>query len=104
MGELLRSRNLPVGCGEIRKEILGKLSQIAKTDIEVLITDPTGVGKEFYAQFLHSQIPRQNEDSVPVNLGCLRSEQLENELFGHVSGVFTRAGSTSHGLLEAAPP
>ena len=66
MGELLRSRNLPVGCGEIRKEILGKLSQIAKTDVEVHLS-PTGVGKELYAQFLHSQSPRQNEDFFPVN-------------------------------------
>lgn len=104
MGNPFHPRSLPVSCGNLHKDILGKLTQIAKTDVEVLISGPTGVGQELCAQFLHSQGPRQTEAFIPVNCGCLGSELLENELFGHVSGVFAGAGSKGHGLVEATQP
>jgi two-component system, NtrC family, response regulator GlrR len=83
-------------------QLLEKLAKIAPTDVEVLITGPTGVGKELYARFVHSQSARRQGPFVPVNCGALPNELMENELFGHVGGAFTGARSHSEGLVTEA--
>jgi DNA-binding NtrC family response regulator len=75
---------------------------VAGTDVEVLITGPTGVGKELYARFVHQQSPRANSAFVPVNCGALPDSLFENELFGHVAGAFTGAQPQTQGLVAAA--
>lgn len=64
---------------------------MAPTDVEVLLSGPTGVGKELYACLLHRLSHRSAEAFVPVNCGALPSDLFENELFGHVGGAFTGA-------------
>jgi DNA-binding NtrC family response regulator len=81
---------------------LHKLSRVAQTDAEILITGPSGVGKELYARFVHQNSARRNAPFVPVNCGALPAELFENELFGHVNGAFTGAGPTNDGLVCAA--
>jgi two-component system, NtrC family, response regulator GlrR len=84
------------------QQILEKLSKIAATDAEVLISGPTGVGKELYARYVHQSSPRNKAEFVPVNCGALPADLLENELFGHVGGAFTGARPRSEGLVAAA--
>src|SRR5262245_37042209 len=84
------------------RQILEKLFKIAATDAEVLISGPSGVGKELYARYVHECSPRNKAEFVPVNCGALPADLLENELFGHVGGAFTGARPRSEGLVAAA--
>lgn len=91
-----------VGCSAAHQRLLGQLSKFAKTDAEILITGPTGTGKELYAKFVHKQSSRSKAPFVPVNCGAIPDPLLENELFGHVGGAFTGAQPRSEGLVAAA--
>jgi len=91
-----------VGCSPAHRELLEKLSRIANTDAEILISGPTGVGKELYARFVHTTSARRNARFVPVNCGALPNELLENEFFGHIAGAFTGARPQSDGLVAEA--
>ncbi|TSC33555.1 sigma-54-dependent Fis family transcriptional regulator [Corallococcus sp. Z5C101001] len=90
-----------VGRSPEHRRVLEQLTKVAPTLTEVLITGPTGVGKERYARFLHEQ-SRQRGAFVAINCGALPAELLENELFGHVSGAFTGARLQSEGLVASA--
>jgi DNA-binding NtrC family response regulator len=79
---------------------LAKLERVARSDAEVLITGPTGVGKELYARQVHEASGRAT--FVPVNCGAVPSQLFENEMFGHVSGAFTGAAPRAHGLVDEA--
>src|SRR5687767_2086031 len=91
-----------VGCSLVHRRLLEKLSKIANTDAEILISGPTGVGKELYARFVHSHSTRRKARFVPVNCGALPTELFENEFFGHVGGAFTGARPQSEGLVAEA--
>jgi len=84
--------------GEIRKLI----SQVAKTDANVLILGESGTGKEVVAQNLHRQSNRADAAFVPINCGAIPAELLESELFGHEKGAFTGAITTRQGRFELA--
>ncbi|WP_223642386.1 sigma 54-interacting transcriptional regulator [Corallococcus sp. EGB] len=90
-----------VGRSPEHLRVLEQLAKVAPTQTEVLITGPTGVGKERYARYLHER-SHQRGLFVAINCGALPSELLENELFGHVSGAFTGARPTSEGLVASA--
>jgi DNA-binding NtrC family response regulator len=91
-----------IGESAQHRQILGKLSKIATTDAEVLISGPSGVGKELYARYIHQSSLRNKAEFVPVNCSALPVDLLENELFGHVGGAFTGARPRSDGLVAAA--
>lgn len=91
-----------VGCSDVHREILARLTKFATTDAEILITGPTGVGKELYARYVHQRSPRVKAAFVPINCGAIPDTLLENELFGHVGGAFTGAQPQSEGLVAAA--
>ena len=97
----MNSLNL-VGISESHSTILDRLKKVAATDAEILITGPSGVGKELYANYVHLQSHRKNHHFVPVNCGSLSSGLLENELFGHIGGAFTGAMAQSEGLVNEA--
>jgi hypothetical protein len=80
-----------VGTSAAHKQLMEKLDKVAPTDAEVLISGPTGVGKELCASYIHQQSGRAKASFVPVNCGGLPIELIENELFGHVGGAFTGA-------------
>ena len=90
------------GCSSCHLTIIEHLNKIAPTDAEVLITGPSGVGKELYAKYIHEHSKRKSNYFVPVNCGCLSNELLQNELFGHVGGAFTGARAQSEGLVKTA--
>ena len=91
-----------VGESRAHRQVIETLDRVAATDAEVLITGPSGVGKELYARYLHDRSARACKPFVAVNCGSLSAELLENELFGHASGAFTSAGEQRDGLAHAA--
>ena len=91
-----------IGRSPAHRCLLEKISRIAPTDAEVLITGPSGVGKELYARHIHKCSNRRQLPFVPVNCGALPTELFENEFFGHVGGAFTGARAHSEGLVTAA--
>lgn len=84
------------------ERILNQVRQIASSDVNVLITGPTGSGKELLARAVHQADELHNGPLVAVNCGALPEQLLESELFGHVKGAFTGAISEHPGLFRAA--
>jgi two-component system, NtrC family, response regulator GlrR len=91
-----------IGGGEFHRRILEELGNAARTDVEVLLLGPSGVGKELYARWIHEQSARSSSAFVPVNCGAVPTELFENELFGHVGGAFTGARPSAEGLVVEA--
>jgi DNA-binding NtrC family response regulator len=83
-------------------EILETVIQIGPTDIPVLITGPSGSGKERVANALYSVSKRAQGPFVAVNVGALSESVLESELFGHEKGAFTGAVARKAGVFERA--
>ena len=91
-----------LGQSSAHRELLERLTKVASTNVEVLISGPTGVGKELYAKFVHRNSARADAPFVAVNCGALPNDLFENELFGHASGAFTGARLQSDGLVIEA--
>ncbi|MFT5451473.1 MAG: sigma-54 specific flagellar transcriptional regulator A [Enterobacterales bacterium] len=91
-----------VGKSPSMSEIRQLISQVAKTDANVLILGESGTGKEVVAQNLHASSNRCNAPFVPINCGAIPAELLESELFGHEKGAFTGAITARQGRFELA--
>lgn len=76
--------------------------QVAPTDLSVLITGESGVGKERIPQIIHSQSLRKHSNYIAVNCGAIPEGTIDSELFGHVKGSFTSAHSDRKGYFEEA--
>ena len=83
-------------------EILSLISQVATTDISVLITGESGSGKEMVAKAIHRNSKRKFESLVIVNCAAIPSGIIESELFGHKKGSFTGAIENKKGYFEEA--
>ncbi|MBI5214712.1 MAG: sigma-54-dependent Fis family transcriptional regulator [Ignavibacteriae bacterium] len=84
------------------KEIVHVIQQVAPTDITVLITGESGVGKEVIAKAIHKASSRKNKPMISVNAGAIPEGIIESELFGHEKGAFTGASETRKGYFELA--
>lgn len=84
------------------QEIVDVVQQVAPTDITVLITGESGVGKEVIARALHAASGRAKKPLVTVNCGAIPEGLMESELFGHEKGSFTSAVETRKGYFEIA--
>lgn len=91
-----------IGRSKIMRDVFERIEKVAKTDSTILITGPSGTGKELVASAIHKLSSRSNKNRVSVNCGAIPSELLESELFGHVRGAFTGAISNRRGRFEIA--
>ena len=76
--------------------------RVAGTDLSVLITGESGVGKEVVPQIIHSFSPRKHKKYIAVNCGAIPEGTIDSELFGHEKGAFTGAVETRKGYFEVA--
>jgi transcriptional regulator with PAS, ATPase and Fis domain len=76
--------------------------QVAPTDLSVLITGESGVGKEVFPQIIHQFSARKHGSYIAVNCGAIPEGTIDSELFGHEKGSFTGASESRKGYFEEA--
>ena len=76
--------------------------QVAPTDLSVLITGESGVGKEIFPQIIHQFSSRKHGSYIAVNCGAIPEGTIDSELFGHEKGSFTGASDSRKGYFEVA--
>ncbi|SFR39463.1 regulatory protein, Fis family [Robiginitalea myxolifaciens] len=81
---------------------LEKAIQVAPTDISVLVTGESGVGKEAIPKIIHALSHRKHAKYIAVNCGAIPEGTIDSELFGHEKGAFTGATQTRSGYFEVA--
>ena len=86
---------------EFRK-IIDMAKKVSQTSVNVLLLGESGVGKEVFANYIHTQSQRKTKPFVAVNCHALSESVLESELFGHSKGAFTGANEERIGRFEAA--
>jgi len=91
-----------VGRSVKMRDIFDLIKRVAGTNSTIMISGESGTGKELIARAIHHNSSRASSPFVSINCGALPDELLESELFGHMKGSFTGAGSTKMGLFEAA--
>ncbi len=94
-------RNL-IGQSPVMQKLRADIALVAESELSVLITGETGVGKELVAQAVHARSPRAHKPLVSINCAALPDSLVESELFGHVRGAFTGALSERRGKFEQA--
>lgn len=96
-----RSRRL-IGSSAPMQALFKQIALVASTDVPVLITGESGVGKELVARAIHDHGPRRGATFLAASLAAMSPSLIESELFGHVRGAFTGATGDRKGLLELA--
>lgn len=91
-----------VGVSRQMDNIRTLVQRIAPTEVRVLVTGPSGTGKEVVSRVLHQLSLRNKGPFVSVHCGAIPAELLESELFGYVKGAFTGADKDRQGLLSLA--
>ncbi|MCJ8273602.1 MAG: sigma-54 dependent transcriptional regulator [Psychrosphaera sp.] len=93
---------LPNSHSPSMQHCLSQLEQLAKSDMNVLLTGENGSGKSLLAQYVHGHSTRSEQRFVAVNMGALSGSLFESEMFGHVKGAFTDAKTSRVGRFELA--
>ncbi len=91
-----------VGNSPAMEDLRALLRRVAPSASTVLITGPSGTGKELVARTLHRLGPRHAGPFVAIHCGAIPENLLEDELFGHVKGAFTDAGKDRQGRFQQA--
>ena len=91
-----------IGTTPVMKELFERVRMVAKTMATVLITGPSGTGKELIARAIHKHSLRNQIKMITVNCTAIPENVMESELFGHVKGAFTGAWKDKKGLVEKA--
>ncbi len=91
-----------IGHAPAMREVFRHIGRVAASDLNVLITGPTGTGKELVARALHRHSARAAHAFVALNTAAIPTELLESELFGHEAGAFTGAHKRNIGRFEQA--
>lgn len=91
-----------IGSDTILDHAINVAVQVASTDLSVLITGESGVGKERFPQIIHEYSARKHFPCIAVNCGAIPEGTIDSELFGHEKGSFTGAISDRKGYFEVA--
>ena len=91
-----------IGQSAAHKALLEEIRLVANSDLSVLITGETGVGKELVAQSIHRHSMRSGKPMISLNCAALPETLVESELFGHVRGAFSGAVNERRGKFELA--
>ncbi|MGB2152494.1 MAG: sigma-54 interaction domain-containing protein [Flavobacteriaceae bacterium] len=91
-----------IGMNPLLNRALEKALRVAVTDISVLVTGESGVGKENIPKIIHQYSHRKHSKYIAVNCGAIPEGTIDSELFGHEKGAFTGATSTRSGYFEVA--
>ncbi len=91
-----------IGQSPLLERALTKASQVSGTDISVLVTGESGVGKESIPRIIHSLSHRKHNPYIAVNCGAIPEGTIDSELFGHEKGAFTGATGSRKGYFEEA--
>ena len=91
-----------IGLSSSAERIRALIERIAPTDVRVLVTGPSGTGKEVISRAVHDLSARAKGPFISVHCGAIPADLLESELFGYVKGAFTGAEKDKQGLLKLA--
>jgi anaerobic nitric oxide reductase transcription regulator len=91
-----------IGQSAAHKALVEEIAVVGGSELTVLISGETGVGKELVAQAIHARSPRSNQPLISLNCAALPDTLVESELFGHVRGAFSGAVGDRRGKFELA--
>ena len=91
-----------IGRSPLLDRALGTTVRVANTDLSVLITGESGVGKEVFSKIIHGLSARKHNKFIAINCGAIPEGTINSELFGHEKGAFTGAISARKGRFELA--
>lgn len=89
-----------IGRSPLLDRALSTAVRVAGTDLSVLITGESGVGKEVFSKIIHGLSPRKHNKFIAINTGALPAGTINSELFGHEKGAFTGATGERKGYFE----
>lgn len=98
----LERRYQMIGTSDAMQKLYKEIDKVAPTRATVLITGPSGTGKELVSRAMHRLSPRAQAPFVKVNCAAIPRELIESELFGHEKGSFTGAQNKKRGYFEQA--
>lgn len=90
-----------IGRSEALERALNTALRVASTDLSILITGESGVGKEVFSRIIHDNSTRKHEGFIAINCGALPEGTINSELFGHVKGAFTSSTGDRKGYFES---
>jgi transcriptional regulator with PAS, ATPase and Fis domain len=91
-----------IGNSPLLEHAINVARQVAATEISVLISGESGVGKEVFPQIIHQLSPRKHGPYIAVNCGAIPEGTIDSELFGHEKGSFTGAHEARKGYFEVS--
>ena len=91
-----------IGNDPVLNRSIEKAMRVSPTDISVLVTGESGVGKESFPKIIHQLSHRKHNKYIAVNCGAIPEGTIDSELFGHEKGAFTCANSARKGYFEVA--
>jgi two-component system nitrogen regulation response regulator NtrX len=100
--ELVGDAPRMIGDSPAFRHALQQATQVARSDVSVLLTGESGTGKELLAARIHRESPFASGPFVKVNCAAIPTELIESELFGHEKGAFTGAAAARRGKFELA--
>jgi transcriptional regulator with PAS, ATPase and Fis domain len=100
--QLIKNRYDIIGIDPKLIFAINKAVQVAPTDLSILVTGESGVGKDVFSRIIHDNSQRKHKKLVAVNCGAIPEGTIESELFGHIKGSFTGADRDRKGYFEEA--